>query len=180
MKELSIENFILANGRVLIEGIDSRSIYKVIKVSKNANYDSIGKKIEVGDIVASGQYMYHYSFKINDKEYFVVKPKVLIGYFDQDKEVEAPKEVSYTKKEIDFALEFSRKHKVEIKIPHQVDGDLNDEIETIEPDDFLNLLESRKKTTTEIVGSSNASNYMWAQDSFLGLDYDYILKVKRV
>lgn len=148
MKELSIENFILANGSVLIESAGSTSIYRVIKVSKNANYESTGKKIEVGDIVASGQYMHHHSFKINDKEYFVVQPEVLFGHFAQEKDLEyheESQEVLYTEKEIKFALEFSRKHKVEYKTMSSCGKELVLKTEAFEPNDFLNILESRKK-----------------------------------
>lgn len=144
MKELSIENFILANGSVLIESAGSTSIYRVIKVSKNANYESTGKKIEVGDIVASGQYMHHHSFKINDKEYFVVQPEVLFGHFAQEKDREESQEVLYTEKEIKFALEFSRKYKVENKTMSSCGKELVLKTEAFEPNDFLNILESRK------------------------------------
>lgn len=34
--------------------------------------------------------------------------------------------------------------------------------------------------TTEIIGETEASNYMWAHDNFLGFDYDYMLEVKPV
>ncbi|OBQ56081.1 hypothetical protein JJL45_05290 [Tamlana sp. s12] len=77
----TLDKLNMANGRVLMEKTEHTHIYKVLKVSKNVNYESLGKKIEVGDLVICAEYMYNNSFKLDGKNYFIVKPTAICGYF---------------------------------------------------------------------------------------------------
>lgn len=80
-KKTSIEKLVLANGKVLIERTEHRQIYRVVKIAKNVNYEALGKAIELGDLVVCDEYMYSNSIKLNDKEYFIIRPKAIAGYF---------------------------------------------------------------------------------------------------
>ena len=55
-KKTTLDKLNMANGRVLMEKTEHTHIYKVLKISKNVNYESLGKKIEVGDLVISAEY----------------------------------------------------------------------------------------------------------------------------
>ncbi len=83
-KEISvvkIENIVLANGRVLIEKTEFNRVYKVLKVAKNCNYESLGKKIEIGDFVISDEYLYNNVFKLGGKDYYIIKPSSIVAFF---------------------------------------------------------------------------------------------------
>ena len=80
-KKTTIEKLTLANGKVLLERTENRNIYRVLKVAKNVNYVGLRKTIEVGDLVISSEYLYSNTFKLNDKEYFMIKPTAIGGYF---------------------------------------------------------------------------------------------------
>ena len=77
-----IEQIVIANGRVLIERTTNPNIYKVLKLAKNVNYEGLGKTIEEGDLVLSSEWLYNNNFKIGKKEYFIIKPTAIVGYFD--------------------------------------------------------------------------------------------------
>jgi len=80
-KRTTLEKLTLANGKVLVEKTEHRNIYNVLKIAKNVNYVGLGKQIEVGDIVVCAEYMYSNSFKLDNKEYFIIKPTAIAGYF---------------------------------------------------------------------------------------------------
>ena len=81
-EKTAIDKLILANGRILLERTKNRNIYKVLKVAKNANYEALCKSIEIGDLVITSEYLYSNIFKLDGKEYFMVKPNSIGGYFD--------------------------------------------------------------------------------------------------
>lgn len=83
-EQMTIKNLILANGKVLVERTEHRQIYKVLKVAKNVNYESLGKPIAIGDLVVCDEYMYSNALKLNNKEYFIIRPKMIAGYFGYD------------------------------------------------------------------------------------------------
>ena len=78
---IKIENIVLANGRVLLEKTEIVRVYKVIKVAKNCNYESLGKKIEENDLVISDEYLYNNMFRLEGKEYYIVRPSAICAYF---------------------------------------------------------------------------------------------------
>jgi co-chaperonin GroES (HSP10) len=81
-KQIAIENLKMANGRILIQETENRNIYKVVKVAKNVNYESLGKKIEIGDYVVCQQMYYDcHKIVVNGKEYYITKPSTILGYF---------------------------------------------------------------------------------------------------
>ena len=80
-KKTTVEKLILASGKVLIERTEHKKIYRVVKIAKNVNYESLGKAIEFGDLVICDEYMYSNRIKLNDKEYFIIRPKAIAGYF---------------------------------------------------------------------------------------------------
>lgn len=79
-KKIGIKNFKIANGRVLLEKTENRNIYKVLDVAQNANYEGIGKRIELDDLVVCQEYL-PFGFNIDYKEYYIVNSKLILGFF---------------------------------------------------------------------------------------------------
>ena len=79
--KIKLENLTLAKGRVLIEKTKNPRIYKVLKIAQNVNYDSLGKIIEIGDLIVSDEYLFNQMFKIGNDEYYIIKPSSIVGFF---------------------------------------------------------------------------------------------------
>ena len=56
--ELRLEDLELASGMILLEENIARTVYSVIKVAKNANYEGLGKPIMIGDKVVLKDHIY--------------------------------------------------------------------------------------------------------------------------
>jgi hypothetical protein len=82
-KKVKIENFKAVTGNLLIEKTENSNVYKVLDVADNVNYDGSRQKIEVDDLIVCAEYMYSNSFKIGDKSYFSIKPRLILGHFQK-------------------------------------------------------------------------------------------------
>lgn len=80
-KKLKVKNLVLTTGTILLEGTSHTQVYKVLKCAQNVNYNSIAKKIEVGDLVVCSEWMHNNSFKLDGKTYYIITPKRIKGYF---------------------------------------------------------------------------------------------------
>lgn len=82
--KITIENLVLANGRLLIKKVD-KAIYEVIKVAKNCgkscNYEGLGRNIKEGDTVLISDYVY-LSVTLDGVIYYIVKPSEIYGIFN--------------------------------------------------------------------------------------------------
>ena len=55
----------------------------VLDVADNVNYDGARTKINKGDFIVCAEYMYSNSFTVNGKDYYSIKPRLILGYFNQ-------------------------------------------------------------------------------------------------
>lgn len=76
---MTSENIVMANGRILLKKTSRRYIYEVVSVAKNVTYHGLGKELKIGDIVVSGEYIFH-ELTLDDGIFYVAKPSIITGY----------------------------------------------------------------------------------------------------
>ena len=94
---MDIKDIQLANGRIMIEEIESENskfLSKVVKVAPNVNFEGSPDKIGEGDMVVTDVSFYRQRLDLNNKKYHFITPSRIIAYFKADKVQPPPKDIN--------------------------------------------------------------------------------------
>jgi hypothetical protein len=81
--EITLENLVIVNGRILIEHVKG-NIYQVIKVAKNMNFQGERKTIELLDFIILNYEPYSRPMVIDERNFYIITANSIIGYIKND------------------------------------------------------------------------------------------------